>query len=675
MRLSYLLSLISFLLQLCHNVAIFPGNIVNHYYLNKQRFLLEILHHLPEPLLHEQWLGLGQQIVTDKSQYVHYNDHMIKFYQLLSTDRLLPRDVYYNPQQPEHYQETVGLFHFFYNTREWSTLRQNICWARVFVNPGLFLNALIQTLMKRDDYRALIVPRIYELLPAPYHSEQVLREASRFNYANWIWQNQEQGNDTGVQLVLPKRLLPDNLSGGLRNTSKWSEAMSEVHILSLEERRQSKGLALLIEDPGWLSYWYYINMGIALQEEPTETDRLRDWFYFQLSQLLARYKLELYARKLEYRRLARVRKQEFTPLRTWHYQRYQLETEETLEYLSNLIEKLLIDVQEAISTQRLLLSNGTLIDLRHDQNWQLGLAELFPYDLSQLQMPSAKEAQQLLDLHTMLRDPRFYFYADRILYAYRSYRSAFQPNYRQLVRPTDLRILEVQVSPLITYEEPVDIDVSNLLHSRHFFFGNQFMWPQAMQVRKRRLQQRPFRINLQLESNKTQSIILRTYLTTSGGNMNEEPFYQLDSFLTVLHAGNNFINRESIDFSGMIGDHISITELYHYVRLAERDQFDFPLNITIPSCGFPRRLILPRGGATKGLSMRLFVLATPYNYRARQENELNCDFSNGVSSWDELPFGYPFERFVGDEEELHDAHTMWKAVEIQHEDRNTLIDN
>ncbi|KAL7732930.1 hypothetical protein ACLKA6_002745 [Drosophila palustris] len=671
MRFGHLLSLISFLLQLYHNVAIFPGNIVNHYYLKKQRFLLEILHQVQEPLLHEQWIGLGQQIVTDKSQYVHYNDHMVQFYQLLSTGRLLPRDVYYNPQQPEHYQETLGLYNFFYNTREWSTLRQNICWARVFVNPGLFLHALIQTLTKREDYRVLIVPKIYELLPAPYYSEQVLKEASRFNYANWIWQRY---NDTEVQLVLPKRLLPENLSGDLRNTSKWTEAMSEVHILCLKERRQLKGLSLLTEDPGWLSYWYYINMGISFQEELTETDRLRDWYYFQLSQILSRYKLELYGQQMEYRRLLGMEKEEIRPIRNWQYQRYQLETEGTSEFLSHLLEKLRMDVEEAISTQHYRLSNGTLIDLRRGQNWLLGLEELFPYDLSQLQLPSAKEPQQLLDLHTMLRSPQFYSYADRLLHAYRSYRSAFQPDYRQLVRPTDLRILEVQVSPLITYEEPVDTDISNLLNVRHFYSGNQFVWPLTMQARRMRLQQRPFRISFNLESNKTQSIILRTYLTTSAGNIIEEPFYQLDAFLTVLHAGHNLISRESVDFSGMIGDHLSLSELYHYVRLAERDQFDFPLNITTPSCGFPRRLILPRGGSSRGLSMRLFVMATPYNYKARQENELNCDFSSGVSSWDELPLGYPFERLVEEEDELQGAHTMWQTVEIQHEDHHTLIE-
>ncbi|XP_060654082.1 larval serum protein 1 alpha chain [Drosophila nasuta] len=665
MRFGYFLLLISLLLQLQHNVSLFPGNIVNHYYLNKQRFLLEMLHHLHEPLLHEQWLGLGQQIVTDKSQYVHYNYHMVQFYQLLSNGRLLPRDVYYNPQQPEHYQQTLGLFHFFYNTREWSTLRQNICWARIFVNPGLFLYALMQTLMKRDDYRALIVPKIYELLPAPYYDEQLVHTAISFNFANQVWEN-----ETESKLQKSKQLLPLNLDGELRNTSKWSEAMSEVQILSLKPNEEAKGLALLTEDPGWRAYWYSINMATSLIEEPQETERLRDWWYWQLSQLLARYKLERYGQRIEYRRLLESEKLKTSKTRTWLYQRYGDKSEDIAEQL----KKWEFKVEEALATGSYQLSNGSTIDLSHGQNWQIGLTELFPYDLNQLQLhfKFPKEPQQLLDLHTMLGDHKFYTFADRILRFYRAYRAAFQPDYTQQIKPTEMQLLQVQVSPLITYEESVDFDISNLLHTRHFYFDNQFVWPQTLQVRRQRLQHQPFTINFQLESNKTQSIILRTFLTTAGGDLHEEPFYQLDAFLTVLHAGNNTITRESVDFAGTVGDHLSFTELYHYVRLAERDEFDFPLNITIPSCGFPRRLLLPQGDMKQPLAMRLFVLATPYNFKARQEQELICDFSNGVSSWDELPFGYPFERQLEEESEFLGENALFQAVEIVHEDRSSL---
>jgi len=42
----------------------------NRYFLEKQRFLLEILHHVHEPLMNQQWRSLGEHLVTDKEQYV-----------------------------------------------------------------------------------------------------------------------------------------------------------------------------------------------------------------------------------------------------------------------------------------------------------------------------------------------------------------------------------------------------------------------------------------------------------------------------------------------------------------------------------------------------------------------------------------------------------------------------
>ncbi|EDX10946.1 GD14749 [Drosophila simulans] len=70
--------------------------------------------------------------------------------------------------------------------------------------------------------------------------------------------------------------------------------------------------------------------------------------------------------------------------------------------------------------------------------------------------------------------------------------------------------------------------------------------------------------------------------------------------------------------------------------------------------------------------MRLLIVATVYDFKARQENELNCDFSKGVSRWDELPLGYPFERFLEDDAlaaEIYGDHVYWKDVEILHEDQ------
>ncbi|XP_022208252.2 larval serum protein 1 gamma chain [Drosophila obscura] len=675
MRFLYLLSLIGFLWLHLNGVS--AGGIANRYFLEKQRFLLEILHHLHEPLLNDQWRSLGEHLVSDKTQYVVYNDQMADFYEALSRGRLVPREVYFNPQFPKHYQQSLGLFYFFYHTRDWITLWQNICWARVHVNPGLFLHALSQVLLKREDYQALVMPKIYELWPESYHNEATVRSARNFNFANWIRQQNAFTNQLQeVQQILPQELQPIWLEGNLRSSTKWFEAMADVHILRLTEpQRGQHSLQQLIDDIGWQSYWYYINMGIAQTENSSQ--ELQEWWYNQLGQLLARYKLERYAQQLPYKHLTLLKEDNrSTPhLLTWLNQRFRQVTLSTTKKVTEALQTLETNVAEAIFSRRYMLTNGSTIDLEAADNWRIGLRELFPFDLTQLQTESASEPQLLLDLRTSLRSPDFYYYAERLLRSYRWYRQALQPTLKSSVRPTDLRIDAMEITPLITYDEPVDVDLSNLLHARHFNYDGHFMWPFTLQQRQYRLQQEPFSFSLQVTSNKTQSIIIRLFLTTAengSGSVNREPFYQLDSFLTVLYEGVNRITRDSRQISGLIGDHISLTELHQYVRLAEQEDFDFPLNISTPNCGFPRRLILPRGGRQKPLRLRLLIVATVYDFKARQANELNCDFSKGVSRWDELPLGYPFERYLEQEteaEHLLGDHSFWQPVEITHLDR------
>ncbi|KAH8267675.1 hypothetical protein KR026_002552, partial [Drosophila bipectinata] len=637
----------------------------NRYYLEKEQFLIEILHHVHEPLMNDQWRLLGEQLVTDKEQYVIFNDRMTAFLEAFSMGKLLDQKAYYNPLYEDHYQQTLGLYNFFYNTRDWYTLWQNICWARLHMNPGLFVQALTQVLLKRDDYQPLIMPKIYELWPESFLDMQTVREARNFNFANWI----REGNMTDFKEVHPLEMEPLEVDGDLRNTPEWLKAMAGVTIFRMKQRPSGNKLGYLVEDVDWLAYWYYLNTGINLVED--KSDQLQEWWYYQLGQILARYKLERYGQKLPYERLQLIKDERNSQLISWQNLRFSPENQKTTNDINDYLERLESMVNEAITSQSHLLKNGTFIDLSIDNNWLIGLKELFPYEWTQFQMDTANQPQLLLDLRTALRSENFYYYADRLLQLYRWYRGHFQPSIERTFIPTNLKIDDVKVSPLITFDQPVDIDLSNLLHTRHFHFGGQFLWPFTLQQRQFRLQQKDFSYTLQVSSNITKSTIFRIYLTIpEGKSINRQPFYLLDSFLTMIYQGDNRITRNSLDFKGFVGDHISLTELNQFVKLAQNEEFDFPLNISTANCGFPRRLILPRGGLGNPLKMRLFIVATSYDFKAQQGNELNCDFSKGISRWDELPLGYPFERYLeGDHqaEEVFGSHVLWKDVEIWHE--------
>ncbi|XP_016955090.1 larval serum protein 1 gamma chain [Drosophila biarmipes] len=655
MGLSIVLSLL--IIGICSEVL---GNgIGNRYFLEKQRFLLEILHHVHEPLMNQQWRSLGEHLVTDKEQYVVYNDHMTEFYKAFNLGKLLNHNVYYNPLNADHFQQTLGLYHFFYNTRDWYTLWQNICWARVHLNPGIFVQALTQVILKREDYQALIMPKVYELWPETYHDDITLAKARNFNFANWV----RYENTSDIEEIHPQKMEPSSLEGDLRNSLEWFQAMADVNILRMHQQKGENKLQHLLEDIGWQSYWYNLNMGIALTAE--KSDQLQEWCYYQLSQILARYKMERYAQKLSYKQLKPARNIQK------HNHRFKESSLKTTQIIMDYLDEFEAKVSDAISFRSLQLTNGSNIDLAENENWLTGLRELFPYDWTQLTIEEPMQPELLLDIRTSLRSEDFYYYAERFLHSYRWYRTVFQPPNQKAFIPSDLRIDDVQISPLITYDQPVDVDLSNILHARHFYLAGQFVWPFTLQQRQFRLQHQDFNYSLQVSSNKTQSTIFRIFLTTPGqGSLQREPFYQLDSFLTVIYPGVNRITRNSKEFGGLIGDHISYTELHQFVKLAEREEYDFPLNISTSNCGFPRRLLLPRGGSGNPLKIRLLIVATVYDFKARQGNELNCDFTKGISRWDDLPLAYPFERILEDDNQAVETsgdHVYWKDVNILHE--------
>ncbi|XP_030372064.1 larval serum protein 1 alpha chain [Scaptodrosophila lebanonensis] len=621
-------------------------HLANEYFLEKQRFLLEILNHVQEPLLNEQWQVLARELVSDKAEYVIYNSHMDDFFELKKSGRLLPRDIYYSLHEPQHWEETLGLYYLFYYAREWSTLRQNICWARVHTNPSLFVYALTQALQKREDYRVLIMPKIFELLPEPYHDQQFVRQVRNFNFANWSRQRVLNSSDTEVKEAWPKSVLPAGLRG-IRNTTEWSLAMAETYVLWIAEKRTEQGLEVLLGDIGWSAHWYYVNMGVMLTDKRPGTDQqLREWWYGKLSQILARYKLERYAQGLSYRRLSRM------------------ENQKTTRYLEHLLEYLETAVERAVTAEKYTLTNGTLIELRRDQNWLLCLNDLFPYDMSQLKLRGSAQPELISDLHTMLRAHNFYYYAGRLLRAFHRYRNAYLPSYDARETSLELRITNVSITSLQTYYEPVDADLNNALHWKHFLYNGIFMWQHLLLGRQRRLQQQPFQLRIQLTSNRTESIILRTFLTTMQGHWTQEPYFLLDAFHLNLNVGINDVTRDSRDFYRTVGDHITYTELYQYVRLAEKGDHGFPLNISTPNCGFPRRLLLPRAGFGRPLRMRLLVTATLYNSRFKDANGASCDLSNGVGSLDAQPWAFEIQ-----EDFRMRSHIFWREVEIYHDNK------
>ncbi|GBP03143.1 Arylphorin subunit C223, partial [Eumeta japonica] len=219
----------------------------------------------------------------------------------------------------------------------------------------------------------------------------------------------------------------------------------------------------------------------------------------------------------------------------------------------------------------------------------------------------------------MMRDPLFYMFYKRIASVYYQFFYYIKPyTHEELLFP-GVTIKNVKVSELVTYFDLVDFDVTNLLNDKMTFVDGEFVWDKTLLARQMRLNHKPFDFTFTIESDKAQKVVIRTFLGPKYDEFgrvislteNRQNFMELDAFIYTLKAGVNEFKRLSKDFFWTTEDRTTYTELVQICHvLAFEGKYEFPLDISEPHCGFPDRLILPRGWA-KGMPMQLFFYVTP----------------------------------------------------------------
>ncbi|XP_046807186.1 larval serum protein 1 gamma chain [Lucilia cuprina] len=678
------------------------GNIVNKYFLEKQKFLFEIVHQLQEPLQNDEWLNTGKTLALDKNLYLDFNPLMEKFVVKANASTLLPiNDIFYLTDKT-HLEELKGLYYFLYNAKDFETLRQNICWARLQVQPQIFVYALTQTLIKREDFKGLILPKIYEIWPQHFFADKYIRNLKHFNYVQWSRSemladlNETTNNNTckigewwckenlryKIYQEKERMILPKNIYGNFRNSSKWLQALQDVSLywlpvdfsreVAVEKEITERSVTYLIEDKAWNAYWYYTNMGLWLNERGQNdlySKSIREWWFWNLQQLVVRYKMELTTTKTKSSSLDPY-------LLNFQSLRYQpINNKNSLE-IWNFINDLFSKTEKALYEQTFVLKNATRLQLNNPDHLEYFLNENFSIEKimkALMSLPNKDNKPTVLQYYeTMLRSKEFYQYAEIIINLFKSLKSNFEPYKPQDVQSIGVSINEVEITELKTYFEIVDTDVTNLLRTSDSYFEGKLFWFKTLLARQPSLQHQPFKLQLNITSDKPQSVLVRTFLArdcqaTEVPCSSSIEMFQLDTFVNTLAAGFNIIERESKDFYGYMLPSLTYSELYHFTQLALNEEYQFPFNITLGNCRFPHHLKLPKGLEVKGLPVKFVFIVTSYNYRFHKGFNLDCDFSSGILAFDDMPPGFPFDREISESILMND-NVLIKNMKIYHDE-------
>ncbi|CRL07341.1 CLUMA_CG020320, isoform A [Clunio marinus] len=633
----------------------------------KQQEILEILMHVWQEEIHNKYYDVAKQWNFDsyKDKFTpEVYDNFTYYYD----DGFLDMTEIFAPFQTDQNGQMLALFKMFYYAKDWDTFYRFMCWARFNINPGMFIQSLSMAVLHRDDLAGIVLPAIYEISPFYFFNNYVVTNAR----------------------LMTMRGTTNMMKNGDTNSYTFEQNYTNYYV---ETNHDSK-LAYFMEDIGLNAYYYYWNLDynafLGGDEFGLKNDRRGEFYIYQIRQILARYYLERLSNGLGeipeinfwtpletgyYPSLAYYNGVNF-PTRSNYYMMYlNKDNQRYLEHLYNFEHRLF----EAIDSGYILKPDGeklpldkpetveelgNLIQMNKDSfgnMYYYGMLEILGRRLlgaSVHSFDSYRQIPSVLELfETAMRDPMFYVFYKRISFFYDAFAKKF-PKYTKTELGFDGVAIEgIEMNKLLTYFDNFTADISNAadIPTDTKDIANARV---ELKVQVPRLNHLPFTVKMKVKSDKDQKAVMVIFVGPkydSYGNIlnineNRNNFWELDRYLFDLKTGENVYERKSTDFTWFVNDRTTYSNLYKSVMSAKNGGEKFPLDMSEAHCGFPARLMLPRG-RVGGFAVQFFFMVMPYKAPTYErfsgyDASISCGVGSGTRYLDSVPFGFPFNREI-----------------------------
>ncbi|XP_062553866.1 hexamerin-1.1-like isoform X2 [Armigeres subalbatus] len=646
-------------------------------FLEKQKFFFEILRNIYQPLEFEQYQPYTKNWIEDASKYKNFSSVSVFFDSF--KEGFLAKGEIFTIYNYWYLKQTRMLFDFFYNSIDWDSYYKNVVWARANINEGMFIFALTLSVLHRQDLQGIELPAIYELEPYHFFNGDLMHDAMM-------------------------RRMSDEEYGFHKSNDR--DAATNNYTSKFASNYYGEGkLAYFTEDIGLNAYYYYYMLEypyfLGGDEFGLNKDRRGELFLYMLQQLLARYYLERQSNALgDIGKLS----WEF-PLKTGYYPmvRYwngipfrSRENNFNMREYDSLKLQLMRDhelrIRRLIDAGFYNLSNGTKINLRqfeaidiignmvNGNDDSLDLDYFKPVDVYARMIlaqgdyfgsPEDLWPGPLMHYETSMRDPIYYQYLERLLEFYWQFKSYLPPYSADEINYKGVQITSVTIDKLITYFENFEADISNGLP---FNAKQKSTWDYSIFARQKRLNHKPFSYTMTVSSEISGKGMLRMYMGPKFQNYKQlqtlkKYYVEMDQFLIELEVGQNIIKRSTKEFYYNVRDRTTYTELYKQVIQGIKEDKPFILNMSEAHCGWPDRLLLPRG-LTNGYDIMFFFIISPYvppKVPQYSTYTAGCGVGSGSKYGDGLPFGFPFDRELIISQ-FNSKNIFFKNVTIYHFD-------
>lgn len=644
-------------------------------FLLKQRVILEVLQHVHQSDVQNKLYEDANSLNWTTIAELYEEPEIVTDYLALQKIGLLPRGEEFSVLHKSHIQEAIALFRLLHQAEDWDTFYKVLVWARFHVNEGVFIYAVNVAVLHRPDFEGIVLPAPYEVYPYYFFDSETIQAAQT---------SKLQG------LPTTKKAADANILIINSNYTGWNKRTNPEQALSY-----------FTEDVGLNTWYYYFHADYPFWVDSKDSlykNRRGEVYLHTHAQLLARYYLERLSNNLGkipqfswripfrtgYNPALAYYKGASFPVRNNFYSTYNEQTYYPIEKLESLENR----VRFAIDHRFYTLPNGTIVDLTQPETVEY-FADLYKYTpykndgklfgllevLGRTLLGAATENYSSDDylpsvlehFETSLRDPAFYQLYGRLIRYYLQWKTKLQPYTAEEINFNDVVIETVDLDRLTTYFDQFDSDITNAVDvepieakaakSPLVRFGkkaNKNGEDLVIKARQWRLNHLPFTLKLSILSEKAQKSIVKVFLGPKfddAGNLidineNRENFYELDKFVVDLKAGRTVVARNSDQFTFYSKDRTSYYDLYKTIMSSVNGESKLPVNFSESSCGFPQRLLLPKG-KKGGMAVQLFVIVS--EYRSPSTWVIQKDWfssSNCRRDIDARALGFPLDREI-----------------------------
>ncbi|XP_044017319.1 hexamerin-like [Aphidius gifuensis] len=627
-------------------------------FLHKQKQIYELFFYIDQAkLVGSEFYEVGRTYDIESS-IEYYSDPSI-VHEFLYRFKLgyLPRGSLFSVYYKEHRDELSVFFRLLYSAKDFATYYKTLSWARFYINEGMFVTALVTSVMYRPDCKGIILPPMYEVYPHLFFDNEVIQYAQKIKMSSGY----------------KKPISHDSFNVETYFIDYNYTSLFMKHYIDGEYE-----LDYFTDDVALNNYYYYIRnlfpFWMNIKDFAVPKHIRGELYYYIHQQLMARYYLE---------RLSHG----FGEIEDFSYSKdFAPSFYSTLAYSNGValpsrerwsevpsykynyvreIENIEMRIYEAIDSGYLYDYEGKKFSLYSAEGFNyLGNLIEGNYDSYNVNFYGAIDAlyrdifgfnydckhklcvvPSSLQLYsTSLRDPAFYRLYKRIISYFYRYKGKLPAYTHAELDFPGVKIENVYVDKLYTYMEKYNYFINNALTVDSYKEGMGY----NVKAAKWRLNYKPFTYKFDIKSASNTKGMVRIFLGPSLDDYYYKEsnymyyswynFVELDKFIVDLKAGSNTFERHSTESIYTAKDFVGGD--YFYKKLLKSIEGSEPFSYSSKVYGFPENLYLPRGRAG-GMPFKLFIHISPV-----EESKISYfDFPIfGKMLYDGKPFAYPLDR-------------------------------